>query len=65
MNFISWLAIMMSNMQDYQSFNFIVNFWKKDDYHALFMRGFPMVKYLCKIFHDNLAIHAPEILESI
>ena len=53
MNFIVGYILHISSLNDFESFNFIINFFKKRKnlYFGLYEENFPMVNFLKFIFH--------------
>ena len=53
MNFVVGFILEISAMEEFESFNFIINFWKKNKnlYFGMYAENFPMINFLVFSFH--------------
>lgn len=67
MNFIMAFLLEISGMEEFETFNFVVNFWKKrrNLYFGLFEAGLPLVQFLKFSFHKLLQKKHASIAASI
>jgi hypothetical protein len=67
MNFIMAFVLEVSGMEEFESWNFIINFWNKDKnlYFGLYDVGFPLLYFLKFAFHQLLAERNPSLSQRI
>ncbi len=67
MNFIAAFVLEVSGLEEFESFNFIVNFWKKKKnlYFGIYAERFPMLKFLTFAFHYFLKLNQPKIEKAL
>lgn len=67
MNFIMGFLLEISGLEEFATFNFIVNFWKKRKnlYFGLFEADLPLMKFLKFCFHKMLAKRQPKLADAI
>lgn len=67
MNFIMGFLLEISGLEEFATFNFVINFWKKRKnlYFGLFENGLPLVKFLVFAFHKLLEQRSKKVSETI
>jgi hypothetical protein len=67
MNFIVFFILEISGLDEFHTFNFIINFWKKKKnlYFGLYEKDFPLLKFLTFSFHQILKVHNKKIFQKI
>lgn len=65
MNFTGYLMLHISCLKDYESFTFIIDFWKSRKYEGMYADGFPMLRYFCYVFHQKLDEYHPSLSKRI
>ena len=67
MNFVVGFVLEVSGLEEFDTFNFIVNFWKKQRtlYIGLYEENFPLMKFLQFTFHEILRKQKPKVEESL
>ena len=67
MNFIMGFLLEISGMEEFETFNFVVNFWKKRKnlYFGLFEAGLPLMQFLKFCFHKMLKHKMPKVADAI
>lgn len=54
MNFSGYFLLHVTSLDDYQGFNFLVDFWIEKNLWGLFAKGFPLLRFFCHLFHSKL-----------
>ena len=67
MNFVVGFILEISAMEEFESFNFIINFWKKNKnlYFGMYEENFPMIQFLNFSFHFILKKENRKVEEKI
>ena len=67
MNFIMSFLLEVSGLEEFETFNFLVNFFKKRKnlYFGIYENGLPLLRFLVFCFHRLLAKKKPRVSEAI
>jgi hypothetical protein len=67
MNFVVAFILEISAMEEFETFNFLINFWKKEKnlYFGMYAEGFPMISFFKFAFHYILGKEEKIIQEKL